>query len=112
MGVLNAGKLDRLVRLYHPTFSANTANGEKVPSFGTAYATVWAMRQDLSGMKRIAAQQKIGEAQVEWTIRYRADLSVHDQLLEAETGLKYEILWPSQLGVREGLTLLCRVMPP
>lgn len=111
MGILNAGELDRLIKLSHQVVTRNTANGEKVISYPAIYASPWAKRMDLKGTKRLIAQQTITQQQTEFTIWYRSDVSASDQVTD-EVGLKYEVLQIAQVGRREGLCLLCRAILP
>lgn len=112
MGVLNAGKLDRRVGLYHQVKTNNASNGEDVITYPSSYATVYAERQDLKGTKRLVAQQTMSQQQTEFTIRYRSDVLAEDRVVDTDTGLPYEILQIAQLGRREALCLLCRTVVP
>ena len=75
----------------------------------TPYACQYAKRVDMKGTKRLIAQQVTSQQQVEYTIRYRDDVSETDRLIN-EDGIAFEILQIAKLGRREALSLLCRAV--
>jgi SPP1 family predicted phage head-tail adaptor len=110
VGILNAGEMDRQISLYHQVVTKNATNGERTITYPSAYAPkIWAKRADMRGTKRLIAQQTVAQQQTEFTIWYRDDMSITDQVID-ETGLQYEILQIGQVGRREGLSLLCRAV--
>lgn len=111
MGLVDSGSLDRQVTLSHRVVTQN-AYGEQVPSWPSAYATVWAKRADLTGTKRVIAQQFMTQQTTEFMIRFRDDVVMTDRLQSIEEGLSFEILQMSLVGRHEGINLLCRAVVP
>lgn len=112
MGLLRAGELDRLIGLYHQVKTQNSTNGAVTVTFPSAYASVYARRQDLKGTKRLIAQQTVSQQQIEYTIRFRTDVSVTDRIIDSDAGLTFEVMQIAQVGRREGLCILCRAVMP
>jgi SPP1 family predicted phage head-tail adaptor len=111
MGVLSGGELDRRIGLYHQVKTPNSSNGEPIVTYSTPYAMPYAKRGDLKGTKRLIAQQTVSQQQIEYTIRYIEGVLSTDRVVN-EDGLTLEIMQIAQLGRREGLCLLCRMVVP
>lgn len=105
---MRAGDLDRRVSLYHRVLTQN-AQGEQVPSYPTAYVTVWAQKLDQRAREYFAAQGTQAEATTRFRIRYRSDVLMTDRLVL--DGLNYDIVQISEIGRREGLELFATSAP-
>lgn len=106
---MRAGRLDRRAQLRHAVLPANDANGQRKPTF-TAYATVWARKEEISGREYFAAEAKQAENTVRFTIRYRSDVLSTDRLVCE--GRDYEVIQFSEINRREGLLIFARVVLP
>lgn len=106
---MQAGKLDRLGELRHRVLTSNST-GEKVPSWPTAYDTVWFKKLDARGSKRFAASQMIAEQVTELQMRWRSDVLATDHIVLQDDGTVYEIQQIAEIGRRQGLDLLCRAI--
>lgn len=106
---MRAGNLDRPVELRHRVLTQNAA-GEKVASWPSTYASVWAQKRDVRGMKRFTAQQFVADQTTEFTLRHRTDVLQTDRLVTTDDGKVYEITQIAEIGRREGLDLLCRAI--
>lgn len=108
---MRAGKLDRLVGLYHRTLTRDPVSGEQVATWPAAYGTVWAGKRDLRGRELFTAQQVQAETTTTWTIRWRDDVVATDRLID-DTGRVFDIAGPpAEIGRRQGLDLVCRAVP-
>jgi SPP1 family predicted phage head-tail adaptor len=106
-----AGQLDRRVELRHLVLGTQDTNGTYPDATHTAYATVWARKEEVSGREYFSAQAKQAELTVRFTIRYRDDVLATDRL--TCEGRDYELTMPpSEGGRRETLTLFARVVNP
>lgn len=99
---MRAGSLDRRITLRHRTLERD-AQHQEVETF-TAYATVWAARNDVRGREFIASQQPIAENTTRFVIRYRADVVHTDRITEGARD--YNITQIAEIGRREGLELM------
>lgn len=99
---MRIGTLDRRASLRHRVLTKNV-QGEDVVSY-TEYDTVWARKDDLRGREFFAAQQINAEVTTKFTIRWRDDLLLTDQL-ECE-GVSYNIRQKAEISRRRGLELL------
>jgi SPP1 family predicted phage head-tail adaptor len=106
---LDASRLDRQIDLYHRVLTRNT-QGEQVPSWPDAYATVWADVNELRGARRFETLEYFSEQMTEITIRFRTDLLMTDRIIMLETSQLYEILQAAEIGRHHGLNLLCRAI--
>jgi SPP1 family predicted phage head-tail adaptor len=107
---MRAGELDRWVRLEKRQVQQETTYGDAQTVY-TLIAEVWAKKREASTRDGFAAEQTFAEGLVEWTIRYRADVGPQDRVVW--DGNAYDIFGvPQELGRREGLRLLTRVVNP
>jgi SPP1 family predicted phage head-tail adaptor len=103
--VLNAGRLDRRVRLERRTLVQNVT-GEAIEIW-VLLAEIWAEKRDLRGREFIAARAEDAEAETFWRIRYRGDVTPHDTRL-VHDGAVHDIVSVAELGRREALELVTR----
>lgn len=100
---MQAGKLDRQIKLLRYSEAADTAGG--VTESYAEFATVWASVKDLRGTQFFAAQQSNSEITTKFQIRYRNDLTAKDRI--EWNGKQYEIIgMPIEIGRNEGLEIM------
>jgi len=99
----------RRVDLIHRALNQNS-RGEQVPTWTSPYATVYAAKRDVRGRERIAAQTRLAEIDTIFTIRFRADVLLTDQLVCE--GKIYNILQVAEVGRRIDLELLATAVMP
>jgi SPP1 family predicted phage head-tail adaptor len=107
---MNAGALDRRLRIEVAT-ETQSASGEVTRTWpGTLLADVWASKRDLSGVELYRAQQLVAKVDTEFEIRYPAGLNPFPNPDETMRlfceGVPYDITFVSEIGRREGLKLL------
>lgn len=110
MPFLEAGKLDRRVRLQVETSAALPAegsSGEATTSWNDL-ATVWAQKQPLRVSETYQAQQRVAGVDVIFRIRWRSDVPPDHCRVIDEDGRAFDILGVQEIGRREGLELLAR----
>lgn len=104
--VLNIGALDQRVTLQSPA-EAEDSLGQAVRSGWTDVATVWARAEPLRSRELLAANGRLAEATVRFTIRHRSDVRAN-----------WRVLWRDQAhavlgdpidlqGAGQALELLC-----
>lgn len=99
---MQAGKLDRRIRLERATESRDAFNNA-IKDWSTL-ATVWASKQDVRDSERLAAQEVGAEITTRFQIRWSsevADISPLDRLVYE--GKTYDIAAVKEIGRREGL---------
>ena len=99
---MNAGELDRLVKLQKYTASQDTY-GEETKTWSDI-ATVWAKKKDLKGTERWLANQNIAKVTCVYVTRYRSDVTPLCRLIDAD-GRTYNITAAVEVGRKEGLWL-------
>jgi len=100
---MQAGKLDRQIKLLRYSTTTDTAGGT-VESY-VEFATVWAMVKDLRGSQLLAAQQSNSMITTKFQIRHRTDLTAKDRI--EWNGKQYEIVGtPIELGRNVGLEIM------
>jgi len=103
---VNAGDMDRRVRIETPTF-AQDSFGEPVPSWGVL-DTVWAGVRFLRAAEPFQGQQPNAQRATVFTMRYRSDLDETMRIIfDAET---YGIESIEEIGRREGLAVTARAL--
>lgn len=105
---MRAGKLDRLVSLYHRVLTQD-AQGEQIATYPTAYGQVWAEKLDQRAREYFAAQGTQAEATTRFRIRWRSDVLMTDRV--ALDGVNYDIVQISEIGRRQGLELFVTSAP-
>ena len=105
---MQAGRMDRRASLYHRVLTQNS-HGEQVPSYPTAYVTVWAEKLDQRAREYFAAQGTQAEATTRFRIRWRDDVVMTDRLVL--DGVNYDIVQISEIGRHEGLELFATSAP-
>ncbi len=106
--MLQAGKMDRLIRIERKSTSQGSS-GEQVDTW-TEVGTVWAEQVELRGYERAAMRQLIGHAISTFRIRWSSVVdgtTVLDRIVYA--GRTYQITDVREIGRREGLELDCFV---
>lgn len=105
---MRAGKMDRRVTIQSRSTAAD-AQGQQIETW-TAVATVWASKRDLRGREYFAAQAVNADVNTVFEIRHRTDVTVlHRVVCE---GVTYDIQQVSEIGRRDGLSLICRAASP
>lgn len=102
--LLDAGKLDRLVTIIHPTFTTNTLN-EQVPGTPTE-KTRFASMRPAPGTERFQSAETAAQAPMRFVFRYEPDLIDVTDRIAADDGRTYEVLWWAEIGRREGIEAL------
>lgn len=116
---MRAGRLDRIVTIQRKTNSSSDS-GDVVESWSTLIARRYAGYRPLRGEERFTSEQVIGTEQVEFRIRYSADVAdlsqrdriVHPALSEdspedvPDERDIYDILAVNEIGRREGLLIV------
>ncbi len=105
---MRAGLLDRRLSLYHRVLT-QSSHGEQVPSYPSAYATVWAEKLDQRAREYFAAQGTQAEATTRFRIRWRSDVVMTDRLVL--DSVNYDIVQISEIGRRQGLELFATSAP-
>ncbi len=105
---MRAGNLDRLIELRHRVLTQNS-HGEQVPSYPTAYETVWAEKLDQRAREYFAAQGTQAEATTRFRIRYMTGVVMTDRIVY--DGANYDIVQISEIGRREGLEIFATSAP-
>ena len=98
---MNAGELDRRVDLKTKTVTRDSWNHPEV-----AYVTldtVWAKKLERLAGEKIGENQLVSSNRVEWTIRYRNDISA-DSYIEYDSQ-KYWITATREIGRKELLLI-------
>jgi SPP1 family predicted phage head-tail adaptor len=108
---MNAGRLDRRVRIEYAPAATDTKTGFNQPIKSFALLReVWGSKKDLSGDEAIRAQQLAAKVSTEFTIRYPGALeplpSPSDRMRLVCEGVVYDITHVSEIGRREGLRIL------
>lgn len=108
--MLNAGDLDRRLKLQRAINIANSLN-EDIPTW-TTLATVWASKRDVSDGERVAAAEVAAHITTRFRVRYG---SIAKTLTAADRvmcdGLVYEISAVKELGFREGIEITAAARP-
>lgn len=100
---MQAGKLDRQIKLLRYSRTKDTAGG--ISETYAEFATVWASVKDLRGSQFFAAQQSNSEVTTKFQIRYRDDLTAKDRI--EWKNKQYEIIGtPIEIGRNEGLEIM------
>lgn len=98
---------DTLVELRRRTLAQND-QGERVPTWASAYATVWAKRNDIRGDKRFIANALSTDQLVEFSIRWRGDLQATDHIVIVADDTEHEIMQIADVGRRREHNILSR----
>lgn len=85
---MNAGKLNRRIKLYQPTLAIQTT-GQRTESW-TEADEVWAQFVDGRGKEAFEGEQKVSVTAASFVIRYRDD--VKDNWEVEENSIRYQIL--------------------
>jgi SPP1 family predicted phage head-tail adaptor len=101
---VRAGNLDRRIELRHRRVVRDEASGQAVEKWTTAYATVWAQKDDQRGREYFAAQQITGELTTAFRVRFRPDVKMTDRVVYDD--LSYNVHAIIEIGRREGLFLM------
>jgi head-tail adaptor len=116
---MRAGRLDRLITIQRKTLT-ESPSGEPVESWTTLVERRHAGYRPLKGEERFTGEQVVGQEQVEFRIRWSADvaaLSQHDRIVypaladespedEPVTRNIYDVLAVHEVGRREGLLVI------
>lgn len=105
---MNVGDMDRRIELRHASYATPDANGQRVATWATAYATVWAKKEEISGREYFAAETKQAENTVRFRIRYRSDVLATDRITCEERD--YEVIQTSEFGRRRELLIFARAV--
>lgn len=100
---------DTLVELRRRTLTSNDT-GERVPGYPpeSAYATVWAKRNDIRGDKRFIANATSTDQLVEFSIRWRGDMLATDHVFIVADGSEHEVMQIADVGRRIEHNILSR----
>ena len=104
---MRIGKLDRRLTLLRRDSITRDTQGAAVETW-TAYATVWAGKEDLRGREFYAADQMQGRVTTKFLIRWRDDVLLTDRL--SCEGLTYKLTGAPEVGRRQGLELLAEAV--
>lgn len=111
---MNAGKLDRLIRIEQRSVAKDTATGAELVTWVTL-ADVWASREDATNPGATEEYMRPGGLEVAGgistiKIRWRADVDTSMRLNLNPGGAAQlrQIIGMAEIGRREGLKLSCR----
>lgn len=99
---MRAGDLDRQIVIVRATDGPPDEFNEGVPTW-TPFATVFAKFAQISGREFFAAQEIMTERRATFTIRWRNDLLITDQV--QYVGLQWLLAEMREIGRRDGLEL-------
>jgi head-tail adaptor len=116
---MRAGRLDRLITIQRKTVTS-TDSGDVVETWTTLVERRAAGYRPLRGEERFGGEQIVGTEQVEFRIRWSAnvaELSQRDRIVypaladespedEPDTRNIYDVLAVNEIGRREGLTIV------
>jgi SPP1 family predicted phage head-tail adaptor len=111
-GPVASSELDSLLELRHRVLAPANTSGEKLDSWPTPYARVWANKRDLVGDRRFVAEQFASEQTTQFRLRWRGDILSTDRFVDVDSGETYEINQIAEIGRKDGLDLLCRRLVP
>lgn len=109
--MINAGSLDRRVRLEARVESAQDAAGQPVATW-VEIATVYARKKALNGRELFAGAQVVPGVTDEYLIRYRADMTPSEGTkarLVDEDGVAYDITYIGEVERKKWLRLLVQL---
>jgi head-tail adaptor len=115
---MRAGRLDRRVTIQRKT-ETPSASGQPIESWANLSARRWASYSPLGGDERFADPQYAGKQQVEWGIRWSADVAglrpldrivypalEGSPLPEPDHSAIFDIVAVHEIGRREGLRVV------
>lgn len=102
-----AGALDRRITIEMVT-DPDVPVGEET---WTERATVWAGKGEIRGRERFTAQQDLATRTAIWTIRYRADVTETDRIVD-DQGVTWGITGLAERGRREWLEISAEARNP
>jgi hypothetical protein len=100
---------DTLVELRRRMLTPNDT-GERESDYPpeSAYATVWAKRNDIRGDKRFIANSLSTDQLVEFSIRWRGDMQSTDHIFIVADGTEHEVMQIADVGRRVEHNILSR----
>lgn len=101
----SGSQLDRHIQLQQPVVTRDPAYGSAAPSYQTV-ATVCARRMEAAGGTSTSADQRVASRQVQYLIRYRADVQGDWRIVEGNRRFRLVGL-PAEQGRRSGLLITC-----
>lgn len=104
--MMRAGELDRSIIIQSAT-ETRDSYGDVLPSW-TTFATVWATVTANRGDERFAAYQVVAQADILFRIRWRSGITVKMRI--SYDGQIYDIVHIAEIGRREGLDILARLI--
>lgn len=105
---MDASAMDRRIDLAHRTLATPNVQGERIASWGTPYASVWAQKIEVSAREYFSAGAMLAEMTTRFRIRWRADVVPTDRVIFE--GDAYNIRDMTEIGRREGLELYCSAL--
>lgn len=103
-GLMEAGKLDRLIRI-EQNVETRVAGAREVAREWVLKAQVWADVGPSGGGEGIRADQPVALQGLIFTIRYREDVSPAESLRIVYEGQPFNIVSIDEIGRREGLAV-------
>jgi len=100
--------MNRRIRIEQATTEANEF-GEPIKTWGVL-DHVWAEVKPLTATERFQAQQVNRQVDIKVRVRYRTDITEQMRLLLDDE--RYDIQGITEIGLREGLELLCGLYKP
>lgn len=90
--------------------AASDAAGERVPSWPTTYATVWAEKIEIRAREFFSAQTTEAQMTTRFRILHRSDVLMTDRIFFG--GLSYGIEQITEVGRRGGLEIYATAVQP
>lgn len=106
---MDAGRLDRIIKLYTNTPTQNSTSGEEQRST-TLLATLWAEKRDLGSVERVRSDRTLAVNTATFITRHVDGVTQETILVEDATSTEWNITGIKEIGRREGLELLCEVL--
>lgn len=111
--MLSTGSLDRRIRLER-NVPAQDLDGALTENWERIGHVRWARRAPVGGAERFISQQFIAREQVQWTVRWAADLAdlapadriIYPTTEDPSDTEIYDILEVHEMGWREGLVIV------
>ena len=103
---MRAGELDRLIVIETPTEGQDDYGGRALT--WATFATVWAKVTPTRGRETVAADQMVAQADTVFRIYWLSGVTT--KMRVSYDSQYYDILYPAEIGRREGLDVLARLI--
>ncbi len=115
---ISSGQLDRLISIERRT-DTRDSHGQPIPAWSRTGRKRWARYRPMGGTEMFASEQFIGRQQIEFLVRWSADLAdlspldriVYPPVSSPGNNEIYDIMGVHEEGRREGLRILTARRP-